>query len=82
MTKANPDTTEVENLMQSSQALWLRFFPNALNVAPKYGWCLRGGTHARKEDGCWWLEDSLENSQMQPLASSLHENSQMRTTDC
>lgn len=65
MTKANSDTTKDENLIQSSQALWLRLIANALTVAPNL-WLVpkRGNLCPEGEwTGCWWLENNLEKSQ-------------------
>lgn len=65
MTKANPDTTKDENLIQSSQALWLRLVANALTVAPNLWLVPKWGNLCWEEErtGCWWLEDNLEKSQ-------------------
>lgn len=51
MTKANPDTTEVENLVQSSETLWLRLFANALTVAPNLWLVPKWGNSCREENG-------------------------------
>lgn len=65
MTKANPDTTEAENSIQSSQVLWLRLFAKALTVAPNLWLVPKWGNSCQEGEWteCCWLEDNLEKSQ-------------------